>query len=392
MLLVVLLVGAACGSSTGKGVAATTSTTTAPQNPVAAKFCSGWPELTKTQDESRADSLLGNPPPEIADAVRVIRSSGDVNTEPDAADSDDAWRDVTAWVEVHCNGDSKQRHVAPPFGADLAGLALCEAGGRVPLPSVDQPGDATDVVLFGEVDRADPYDGPMIGLFTKKSGQGGYAGDGDPTPVTVRGKAGVAAPITVFQQSIVPELGTVIAWTEGGRDVGLYGRLWTKERADALVALANRLELRDGRLAFDTPPDGYEQVFAGSADPSWSLIGDSLLGDYHVTYQGSGGRGLLTLAGRQLTEEQFDGFRFFALPIPHVQLGDHDARFGSAWSKDKGPYVATWRDPDGFTVRITSIGGTGDQARAVAEQSRELDRSEWARLVLGANGCDTPDF
>jgi len=246
-----VLVAAACGPDAGDRVTGAPTSTGQVPTPAAARFCASWVELVKTDDDARAAQLLRDPPAEIADAVGVIlesESAGDTN--------DEAVGEVMAWVEVNCNTDSNQRRVAPPVGTDLGGLTLCDAGTTPPVPALDaSEADRDDAVLFGEADRADPYDGPMIGLFSTKAGEGGYAGDGDPTPVTVRGMAGDALPITVFQQTIVPELGTVIVWTEGGRDVGLFGRLWTKERTGELVALANRLELVDGRLAF--PAGGH---------------------------------------------------------------------------------------------------------------------------------------
>ena len=71
-----------------------------------------------------------------------------------------------------------------------------------------------------------------------------------------------------------------------------------------------------------------------------------------------------------------------------MRIGEHDALFGSLWSENDGPYIATWREPDGFTVRIVSVGSSSpDQVRAVAEQSRDLDRSEWVKLVESAEHC-----
>jgi hypothetical protein len=395
-LFSVLLVVTACGSDTDGRVTVASSSTAAAAGSAAARFCTGWPEAVKAEDESALDAFLRDPPPELAEAAAIIRkaeAARAANAEPDFAVSDAAYGDVMAWVEVNCNADSKQRHVAPPAGADLAGLLFCSAGGEVPLPQLDPAGeDERDgAVLLGEADRADPYDGPMIGLFSAKQGDGGFAGDGDPTPVTVRGTDGAAAPITVFQQTIVPEVGTVIAWTEAGRDYGLFGRLWPQERTGELVTLANRLEMVDGRLVLPAAarPDGYEQVYAGPTSADWSIITNGFVGDYYVRYQRPGGEPL-SLAGAQLTPADFDGFRFFGLPIPHVQIGGHDALFGSLWSENDGPWVATWREPDGFAVRIVSIGPSREQVRAIAEQSRDLDRAEWAKLVQTDGNCPQP--
>jgi hypothetical protein len=71
----------------------------------------------------------------------------------------------------------------------------------------------------------------------------------------------------------------------------------------------------------------------------------------------------------------------------HVRIGDHDALFGSLWSGDKGPYVATWREPDGFTVRITGLLVSKEHVRAVSEQARDLTRAEWAQLVQSGGDC-----
>jgi hypothetical protein len=380
----VLLVATGCGAGEADRATDSTSATVAPS--ATARFCAGWAKAVARGGKGSVKEFLRDPPAEIATAVAVLLASDATGSKQTSA-VDAANKKLAVWTELNC-GDPAQRHVAPPAGTDLPALKLCSASGQLPVPKM--PASGEQVVIYGEADRADPYDGPMIAVSTTKAGEGGYLGDGEQTPVTVRGKHGEAVPITVFQQVILPTLGTVIAWTEGGHDVSVFGRLWTKDRTADLVAIANKLELVDGRFVLPegARPSGYKEVFAGPSDPSWSVIGSTITGDYHVRYQRKGGdTGSLTLDGLHLSAQQFDAGRLFAFPIPRVRIGDHDALFGSLWSGDKGPFVATWREADGFTVRVTGLGVTKEDVRAVAEHARDLTRTEWAQLVESDGGC-----
>jgi hypothetical protein len=269
-------------------------------------------------------------------------------------------------------------------------MKVCTAG-SFPVPD----GTGTTPMLasfYGEAARSDPYDGPLLGVFSTKTGDGGFAGDGDPTGVTVRGRDGVAAPITVFQQAIVPELGTVVTWAEGGKDVALFGRLWGKERVPDLVALADRLEVVHGRfiLPRDALPAGYEPVYSGRYREEWSPVVSGLLADYHVQYQPTAGRGMITLSGSETTAAEYDAPRLFEFPLAHERIGAHDALIGSAWSEDDGPWMARWREPDGFTLRIVGLGVDRDDVLAIARRARDLSRDEWERVVESAESCPLP--
>src|SRR5690606_18345406 len=129
-------------------------------------------------------------------------------------------------------------------------------------------------------------------------GGSGHRGDGDSTPVTLRTEHGatnaVVAPMTVFQQVVLPDLGTVVAWTEEGVEVGLYGRGWSMDRVDELVAIAEQIQVADtgadeeGKLRFELPvealPDGFSEAVRGPA-ASAAPIG---IGAYSVSYRPAG--------------------------------------------------------------------------------------------------------
>ena len=274
----------------------------------------------------------------------------------------------------------RQRHIALPVDAEFNGLTLCGTSAFPTSPTDDQSG----MVLYGEANADDPYDGPMLGVLWNPADDGGHGGDGDTQPVTVRGESGVAAPITVFQQTILPELGTVIAWTEGDRALGLYGRRWPMERADELVEIANQLADSEGRLRIpdDALPDGYGEVFTGDASVTSIVLAPSPL--YSLRYQGE--EGLLDVNGLQRSEDEFEAFRFFTIGVDQGEVAGHDALIGNAWHAE-GPAVIAWREPDGLVVPIIGIGVPLDIARQVAERSRELSDDEWAALVESESRC-----
>ena len=342
-------------------------------------FCEAWDAALLTGDDSALIGVLGDVPAELEEHAATVREGhGDGPQSPDEAE---AIAEILDWTELRCprggQGDS-QRRVAPPVDASLEGLAFCGTIGLPPVPRDDRSG----MVLYGKGN--DPYEGPMLGLLWDPAGEGDHAGDDRGRPVNVRGQRGMAAAITVFQQTILPDLGTVIAWTEGDRDFGLYGRQWPGG-ADELVGIANQLEPSNGRfnLPEDALPNGYRQVFSGA--PSAASIVISLSGLYTVHYQADD-FGLLSVRGLQMTEEEFEAFRFFTLRVDRSEVAGHDALVGNAWTDD-GPAVVTWRERDGLVVRIVGTGVPLDVAREVAEQSRELTSEEWAALVEAESQC-----
>ena len=262
------------------------------------------------------------------------------------------------------------------------GLQLCAVEG----PSTSAGG--AQAALYGEVDREDPYAGPMLGVLWGPADEVDLAGDGESAPVTVRGTAGVVAPITVFQQTVLPELGTVVAWREAGLSVGLYGRLWSPDRSDDLVALADALTFADGlfQLPHDALPAGYGLVYLGSAASMSLLL--PLETDYRVLYRtGEGeGTGVVSVYGLAGTVEEFEAFRFLALDLSEADVHGVEMLTGNAWG-DSGPAVATWREPDGRILRIVGTGVDLPVITELAQFTRQLTPDEWSDLEAAVTPC-----
>jgi hypothetical protein len=383
IVLAALVVAAAigCGSDNSGGTTVSGGTTLDAR---ADTFCDAWNAAMASGDDSRFDDVLADAPDELETATVLVREAYANGSESPEAEA--ATAEILNWTELHCQqgmpGQSR-RHIAPPVDANLEGLTFC---GTYAFPtSPDDEGSG--MVLYGAANVEDPYDGPMVGLLWSPADHGGHGGDGDSEPVTVRGHSGLAAPITVFQQTIIPELGTVIAWTEGDRAFGLYGRGWPIERADELVAIADRLEETDAgpHIPDDALPDGYAKVFAGDPSVTSLLLAPSPV--YSLQYQGVDG--LLGLNGLQMTEAEFEAFRFFTTGVDQGDAGGHDGLVGNAWHAE-GPAVVTWREPDGLVVRIVGIGVPLDAARRVATEARELTDEDWAALVEADDPCEQP--
>jgi hypothetical protein len=383
IVLAALVVAAAigCGSDNSGGTTVSGGTTLDAR---ADTFCDASNAAMASGDDSRFDDVLADAPDELEAAAVLVREAYANGSESPEAEA--AAAEILNWTELHCQqgapGQSRRR-IAPPVDAELEGLTFC---GTYAFPtSPDDEGSG--MVLYGAADTEDPYDGPMVGLLWSPADHGGHGGDGDSEPVTVRGHSGLAAPITVFQQTIIPELGTVIAWTEGDRAFGLYGRGWPIERADELVAIADRLEETDAgpHIPDDALPTGYAEVFEGHPSVTSLLLAPSSV--YSLQYQGVDG--LLGLNGLQMTEAEFEAFRFFTTGVDQGDAGGHDGLVGNAWHA-KGPAVVTWREPDGLVVRIVGIGVPLDAARRVATEARELTDEEWAALVEADDPCEQP--
>lgn len=365
-------------------------------------FCQAWEAAVASGDDNRLLVVLEKPPEALAEpaAALIAAQKADGSGGNQAGDSG---REVSQWVELNCNpGDAapgaqaSERRLAPPGGATPEGVVLCSAGGGLP----EDPGDKAGVVLYGR--GSDPYSGPMIGVIWGEGG-GDHSGDGASKPVRVRGTEGLAAPITVFQQVVLEELGTVIAWEEQGHSVGLYGRGWSVGQAGELVSIAEQLVLADGgyRLPEAALPPGLRQVFVGKPGSMSLVVGPA---EYEVSYRvGDAGTsapsedsdrtrpwtgGVVTLSGFVASPEEYEAVRFFAPGLSRKNVKDRLALVGSAWS-DAGPAVVTWREPDGLVVRIVGLGAEPEVVKAASEAARELTRPEWVDLVKTSGDCSS---
>jgi hypothetical protein len=343
-------------------------------------FCDAWAAAVESGDDSRIDEVLKLAPDELEDEASVVRDANERRLDGPGADR--AGSEILDWVQLNCaRGDSAvgTRRVAPPAGTAFDGLTFC---GNSAFPSL--PADeAAGVVLYADTAADDPYDGPMLGLVWNAADET-HIGDGDARSVTVRGQRGAAAPITVFQQTVLPELGSVVAWTEGGRAFGLYGRGWSIERTDELVEIAEGIEERgDGfGIADDALPGGFSELFAG--DPGALALVLPPSSNYSLRFDAADG--LLQVTGLEMSESEFEAFRFLTVGIERGEVAGRAALVGNAWNV-AGPAVVTWREPDGLVVRIVGLGVPLATAQEVAAQSRELSDAEWKAVVEAEDGC-----
>jgi hypothetical protein len=376
--LLVATAAGACGSSRStQGVFPTDDANTV-------EFCRKWQDATASGDDERVLTVLEDPPSVLHDAAaEVIRAQRAKDSSAESA----AVSQVLTWTEINCNpnaaspnASAADRRFAIPAQSTTDQFLFCLASSR---PAVGPSGGG--VVLYGESARSDPYTGPMLGVIWGTEEE--HAGDGDTTPVRVRGTDGVAAPITVFQQVILDELGTVIAWHEGDLSVGLYGRLWDQSRTEELVAVADSLEFVDGgfRLPPAALPAGYEKVFAGSPD-SFSLV-LPVNATYQVHYRTTDGQaGNLNVSGFLASPEEFEAFRFLTLGLERTKSGGRDEISGNAWTAD-GPAVVTWREDDGLVIRLLGLQVDLKTVQEAAAATRELTRSEWVEVVEHKSEC-----
>jgi hypothetical protein len=130
-------------------------------------------------------------------------------------------------------------------------------------------------------------------------------------------------------------------------------------------------------------PDGYQEVLSGDRAVTSLVFPPSPL--YWLRYQGDGG--LLDVSGLQMSESEFEAFRFFTLGVDQGEVAGYDGLVGNAWGAH-GPAVVTWREPDGLVVRIVGTGVPLETARDVAEQARDLTDDEWADLVEAEDTCE----
>ena len=239
-------------------------------------------------------------------------------------------------------------------------------------------------MLYGDAAAEDPFAGQIVGLLWGTGG--GHGGDGTPTPVSVRGTDGVAAPITVFQQTILEELGTVIAWEEDGEPMGLYGRGFDAGQIPELLDIAEAIDASDG--GFEIPPEhlpaGFAEVYRGSTSPlDLVLAVDST---YSISYVNPDTRGMITISGQEMSPDAFQAMRFLTIGLAPQDLDGKDALVGNAWHS-AGPTVVAWQEPDGLVVRIVGLGTDLATVQAVAESTRDLNRLEWTDLVEGTSAC-----
>jgi hypothetical protein len=367
-------------------------------------LCEAWSSGAVDDDSAEADGKLtaliaAAAPDELADDVALAmaldqrdRDAMDAGEDavPLTEDEEAAINRVLVWVQDACAGSVLK--VAPPL-ADLPdSLEVCAA---FAMPPTADARPAGQVAVYAPGDAADPYAGPVVALLW---GTESHAGDGDTTPVTVRGTEGVVAPITAFQQVVLEDLGSVVAWTEGEISFGLYGRGWDLSRADELVAMADAIAADGDGYAVPTQalPAGFELVHTGPSDAA-GFVGS---GEYSVSLVPADdddpdadlpAQRLITLTGSTSTPGSEELWRVFALESERTTIDGRQVAFSAgAWGA-AGPVMASWREDADHHVTVMALGpeaaSDADLVRNLVAASRPLTADEWTELASAASGC-----
>ncbi len=351
-------------------------------------------ELERVAPESLTDDVVLVD--EVMEMEEQARSEGGEIPDVEGAELESLSR-VMAWVGTQC---TTGQPVGPPLDAVPAGLTVCGAT-IFPddvLDGFDEMGQAT---VYAPADAQDPFTGDVLML---QWGSSGNRGDGETTPVELRAEHGatdaVVAPITVFQQVVPQDLGTVVAWTEDGLELGLYRRGWSLDRADELVAIAEEIqriegETDTGRAVFyeiphDALPSGFTELVTGSAATASPMA----LSNYTITFNTgdepddptNGATGLVTLSGSPSDGLLDELWRMFTLGSERIEVDGTTVSFSdSAWS-DAGPVIASWRIGDG-RVTVMGMSVPTDVVLDVVRASRELTDEEWMELASIQQYC-----
>jgi hypothetical protein len=370
-------------------------------------LCEAWSAGATDDSSAEGDDELtaliaAAAPDELADDVALAtaldqrdRDAMDAGEDavPLTEDEEAAINRVLVWVQDACAGSVLK--VAPPL-ADLPdGLEVCAA---FAMPPTADARPAGQVAVYAPGDAADPYAGPVVALVW---GTESHAGDGETTPVTVRGTEGVVAPITAFQQVVLEDLGSVVAWSEGDVSFGLYGRGWDLSRADELVAMADAITADDAGYAVPTQalPTGFEVVHTGSSDAS-GFVGS---GEYSVSLVPADdanaddpdadlpARRLITLTGSASSPGSEELWRVFALASERTTIDGRQVAFSAgAWGA-AGPVMASWREDADHHVTVMALGpeaaSDADLVRDLVAASRPLTADEWTELASAASSC-----
>ncbi len=393
------------GTGSGSGAAAPDPSTDTTE------LCSLWSQVYEPEasgeglDEEFMGALERSAPPAMGDDVATFVEADRLDRDARADDrSHDMGEEelaavgrVMGWIELECAGGTR---VAPPLDALPAGLEVC--GANAFPPGLMEDLDTGQAVVYAPADAEDPFGGPVVVLMW--GGDGGFKGDGDGEAVTLREAHGVTdaviAPITAFQQVVLPDLGTVVAWTEDGEAFGLYGRGWPRDRADELVAVAESMQRGDGDggAAYDIPTDSLPDGFTEVVRAPGSAVSIMHLGSYTVTYRAEGaaadggtdtiedGAPLITLSGSASEPGTEDLWRLLTLSSERIEVAGRTVSFTADGWGEGGPVIASWRTGDGH-VSLMGFNVDEETVLAVVEASRELADDEWLELTGSVQHC-----
>jgi hypothetical protein len=366
-------------------------------------LCEAWSSGAADDGSAEGDDELtaliaAAAPDELADDVALATMLDERDRDAMAAGEDPvplteeeeaAINRVLVWVQDACAGSVVK--VAPPLADLPEGLEVCAAFAMP--PTADAP-PAGQVAVYAPGDAADPYAGPVVALLW---GTESHAGDGETTPVTIRGTQGVVAPITAFQQVVLEDLGSVVAWTEGDVSFGLYGRGWDRSRADELVAMADAITADGDGYAVPAQalPAGFKVVHTGPSDAS-GFVGT---GEYSLSLVPAAddtgadlpAQRLITLTGSASSPGSEELWRVFALESERTTIDGRQVAFSAGAWGEAGPVMAGWREDDEHHVTVMALGpeAAADAAlvRDLVAASRPLTPDEWTELAGAASGC-----
>lgn len=251
------------------------------------------------------------------------------------------------------------------------GLEILHAGdSRSFGPGFGQPAEVQGT-YYGDVTSPEPTNDVVIMtfLFDQVVVESPQAVD-----VTVRGRPGRARPPVEDPDALAPAA-ALVGWMEGsGRSVVIASRSLD---VDALLALADGLVERDGKMVLGDVPAGMGPF------PETDVAAGAALARRSVAYTGpgevfvDGGPRLEASVYVDGVSDTIELFWIYALDAERVQVRGHDGLFFA-----DAVQVLTWEEAPGVRVEIFAMPDiTRDELIAFAETLRPATDEEWTTLV-----------
>ena len=380
-VVVSLVVGSCTSSSEVQGAAETTQATRSGDTSETPLFCDAVEAAFRAEpvdgdDKDALDAALELAPEELSTTVEGIRAANQDN--PSEQDMGHI-QDLLEWVGVNCNTTLETvRYIAPPVAP--TGFVSC---GNLVLPFDDAQALEGSTVMYGDASLDDPFGGDVVSVVT-----GLLIGPGDApsTDVTVGGIPAVTGPAGFFQGGGGPASTRVVAWEVEGVEVTVIGRGFDDTRADALVELAEQVELTAGQATL--PAGVLDVLYSGSLKPLEATAPFTLRDVlYSASYQRPDGLGILSVSSMNMTAEEFNATRAFLVgSLPRTFHG-HDGFAADGWDSEAGPFVAAWWEPDDVAVWVSGLGVAKDLTIAVAEDSVDLTSEQWNETTRFSDEC-----
>ncbi|MBK5287718.1 MAG: hypothetical protein JJE46_04545 [Acidimicrobiia bacterium] len=343
---------------------------------------------------------LRDAPAEIRSVALAILAANAAGRSPTETDS----QALLNWYGVACFPNAAQPGAAPDQqryapSPDVSNFDICSATNRPRAADTYAAAHPAygHMTIFGDTSISDPYDAPMIGLAL--SSEEGFRDDETARPVTIPGHPdAVISNLTGPFGASLEHGGLVISWSDGKQTVGVFGRGYGPEREGELIALAHRVTV-DGsgpHLPSADVPESYKTVFDGPL-VALNTLGPSVATD--STYAITANRGELQFGATIGSAPASEAIRFLGSQLRPVTV--HGVRMlAGPWASTSTPSANStppamlrWREPNGVTFTLVSIGHRPDQTpsldqlKELAASVRRLNRSEWERVIRESDGC-----